>query len=68
MIPTSEHNEALAGDSLYSAFLNHEWREVVIPIIVSGMEQIAETIEDETERQTFEVRYGALIDDLYGDV
>lgn len=67
MIPTSDHNEALAGDTLYSAFLNHEWREIVLPFIVAGMEKIAATIEDETERQTFEVRYGAMIDDFYNE-
>lgn len=67
MIPTSSHNEALSGDTLYSAFLNHEWREIVIPFIVRGMEQLAAAIEDESDRQDFEVLYGALIDDLYSE-
>ena len=65
MIPTSEHNEALAGDVLYSAFLNHEWRTIVLPFIIDGLAKIAAGIEDETDRQAFEVRYGALIDDFY---
>lgn len=67
MIPTSAHNEALSGDTLYSAFLNHEWREIVVPIIVAGLHRLAATIEDESERQDFEVLYGALIDDLYNE-
>ena len=67
MIPTSSHNEALAGDTLYSAFLNHEWREIVLPFVVAGMERIAASIEDETERQDFEVLYGAMIDDFYNE-
>jgi microcystin-dependent protein len=67
MIPLSDHNEALAGDTLYSAFLNHEWREIVLPFIVAGMEKLAAGIEDETERQTFENRYGAMIDDFYNE-
>jgi microcystin-dependent protein len=67
MIPDSEHNEALSGDVLYSAFLNHEWREIVLPFIIRGMDSIAAGIEDESERQDFEVRYGAMIDDFYNE-
>jgi microcystin-dependent protein len=66
-IPSSNHNEALAGDTLYSAFLNYEWRQIVLPYIVRGMEEIARTIEDESERQDFEVLYGAMIDDFYNE-
>ena len=65
MIPDSDHNETLAGDTLYSVSLNYQWRKIVIPFVISGMEQIAAAIEDETERQEFEARYGALIDDFY---
>ena len=65
MIPTTNHNEALAGDTLYSAFLNHEWRTIVMPFVIRGMAEIAAAIEDESERQDFEVRYGAMIDDFY---
>jgi hypothetical protein len=67
LIPSSDHNEALSGDALYSAFLNHEWREIVLPFIIAGMAGIAASIEDETDRQEFEVRYGALIDDFYNE-
>jgi microcystin-dependent protein len=67
MIPTSSHNEALAGDTLYSAFLNHEWREIVLPFVIAGMEKIAAAIEDESDRQDFEVLYGAMIDDFYNE-
>ena len=67
MIPTSAHNEALTGDTLYSAFLNHEWREIVLPFIIAGMEKIAAGIEDESDRQDFEVLYGAMIDDFYNE-
>lgn len=66
-VPTSDHNEALVGDTLYSAFLNYEWREIVVPYIIAGMAEVASLIEDDTERQAFEVRYGALIDDLYNE-
>jgi microcystin-dependent protein len=67
MIPTSSHNEALAGDTLYSAFLNHEWRKIVLPFVIAGMEQLAAAIEDESDRQDFEVLYGAMIDDFYNE-
>jgi len=67
MIPATDHNEALAGDTLYSAFLNHEWREIVLPYVIAGMAKIAAGIEDETERQAFEIRYGAMIDDFYNE-
>jgi len=67
LIPTSEHNEALAGDTLYSAFLNHEWREIVLPYVIAGMKEIAATIDDEADRQDFEVLYGAMIDDFYNE-
>jgi microcystin-dependent protein len=67
VIPTSNHNQALSGDTLYSAFLNHEWREIVLPFIIAGMDKIADSIDDETERQNFEVLYGALIDDFYNE-
>lgn len=67
MIPTSAHNEALTGDTLYSAFLNREWREIVLPFIIAGMDKIANSIDDETERQDFEVLYGAMIDDFYNE-
>ncbi len=67
MIPTSGHNEALASDTLYSAFLNHEWREIVLPFVVAGMEQLAAAIEDESDKQDFEVLYGAMIDDFYNE-
>lgn len=67
MIPTSDHNEALSGDTLYSAFLNYQWREIVMPFVIAGMEKIAASIENETDRQDFEVRYGALIDDFYNE-
>jgi microcystin-dependent protein len=67
VIPTSAHNEALSGDTLYSAFLNYEWREIIVPMIVQGLESLAATIEDETDRQDFEVLYGALLDDLYNE-
>lgn len=67
MIPTSSHNEALSGDTLYSAFLNYEWRQIVIPYIVRGMEEIARTITDESDRQDFEALYGAMIDDFYNE-
>lgn len=66
-VPTSNHNEALTGDVLYSAFLNYEWRQIVVPFIVLGMEQIAATIEDESDRQDFEVLYSAMIDDFYNE-
>lgn len=66
-IPTTAHNEALSGDTLYSAFLNYEWRELVVPAIVERLFQIAATIDDEGDRQDFEVRIGALIDDLYDE-
>lgn len=66
-IPTSNHNQALTGDVLYSAFLNYEWRQIVLPYIVRGMVEIAATITDESERQAFEVRYGAMIDDFYNE-
>jgi hypothetical protein len=65
LIPTTDHNEALAGDTLYSAFLNHEWRTIVLPFVIAGMKQLAAAIEDESERQDFEVLYGAMIDDFY---
>lgn len=65
MIPTSEHDEALAGDTLFSASLNYEWRRIVIPAIIARLDVIAATIDDETDRQDFELRCGALIDDLY---
>jgi microcystin-dependent protein len=67
LIPTSNHNQALSGDTLYSAFLNHEWREIVLPFIIAGMDKIADSIDDETERQNFEMLYGALIDDFYNE-
>jgi microcystin-dependent protein len=67
LIPTTNHNEALAGDTLYSAFLNHEWRTIVMPFVIRGMAEIAAGIEDETERQAFEVLYGAMIDDFYNE-
>jgi len=66
-IPTTEHNEALSGDTLYSAFLNYQWREIVMPYIISGMKELESTIEDETERQDFWVRYGAMIEDFYDE-
>ena len=66
-IPTSSHNEALTGDFLYSAFLNYEWRQIVVPYIVRGMEEIAREIADESERQAFEVLYGAMIEDFYNE-
>ena len=64
-LPTSEHNEALAGDDLFSVSFNFEWRRIVIPAIIQRLDEIARTITDETTRQAFEVRCGALIDDLY---
>jgi len=67
VIPTSNHNEALSGDILYSAFLNYEWREIVLPFVIRGMEQIAAAIEDESDRQDFEALYGAMIDDFYNE-
>ena len=67
MIPTSAHNEALSGDTLYSAFLNYEWRKIVLPFIIAGMEQLAASIEDESDKQDFEVLYGAMIDDFYNE-
>lgn len=67
MIPNSNHNEALSGDVLYSAFLNYEWRQIVLPFIIAGMAKIAAGIEDESERQDFEVLYGAMIDDFYNE-
>ena len=66
-VPTAAHNEALPGDTLYSAFLSYQWRQIVIPFIVRGMEDIAAAIEDESERQDFEVLYGAMIDDFYNE-
>lgn len=66
-IPTSSHNEALSGDTLYSAFLNYEWRQIVMPFVISGMKQIAAGIDDESDRQDFEVLYGAMIDDFYNE-
>lgn len=65
MIPDSEHDEALTGDTLFSASFNYEWRRIVIPAIIYRLDTLAATIEDETDRQEFEVRCGALIDDLY---
>jgi len=67
LIPTSNHNEALAGDTLYSAFLNHEWREIVLPFVIAGMAQLAAAIDDESDKQDFEVLYGAMIDDFYNE-
>jgi len=67
VIPTSAHNEALSGDTLYSAFLNYQWREIVLPYIIRGMSEIAANIEDETERQDFEILYGAMLDDFYNE-
>lgn len=66
-VPTTAHNEALSGDTLYSAFLNYEWRELIVPAIVERLFQVAATIDDEGDRQDFEVRVGALIDDLYDE-
>lgn len=67
MIPSSDHNETLSGDTLYSVFLNYEWREIVVAAVIEKMNYLASTINDETELQDFEVRYGALIDDLYNE-
>jgi microcystin-dependent protein len=67
VIPTSAHNEALSGDTLYSAFLNHEWRSIVLPFVIRGMAAMAAAIEDESARQDFEVLYGAMIDDFYNE-
>jgi microcystin-dependent protein len=67
MIPDSDHNEALTGDTLYSVFLNHEWREIVVAAVLRYMVELAADIEDETDLQEFEVRYGALIDDFYNE-
>jgi microcystin-dependent protein len=66
-VPTSAHNEALTGDTLYSAFLNYEWRQIVLPFVISGMQKIASGIEDESDRQDFEVLYGAMIEDFYNE-
>ena len=38
-----------------------------MPFIVAGMERIAAGIEDESDRQDFEVLYGAMIDDFYNE-
>lgn len=66
-IPTSAHNEALAGDSLYGLVLNYEWRLIIAPLIISGLGALAATIEDESELQDFETLVDALIDDLYDE-
>lgn len=66
-VPSSAHNEALAGDILYSVSLNFEWRKLIVPLVISGLEALAATIEDESDLQDFETLYGALIDDLYDE-
>lgn len=66
-IPTVDHNEALSGDTLYSVFLNFQWRQILVPIIIAGLFDIADTISDEGDKQDFENRIGLLIDDLYND-
>jgi hypothetical protein len=65
MIPNSDHNQSLPGDILYSAFLNYEWRRIVVPCLLDSMKTIALSIADEAERITFENRYGMMIDDFY---
>jgi microcystin-dependent protein len=55
------------GDSLYSAFLNYQWREIVVPIIIAGLDRLAATIDDENERSDFEMLCFALIKDLYDE-
>jgi hypothetical protein len=65
LLPDSEHNEALAGDTLYNVSFNYEWRKIVVYELSASMARIAATIEDETEYDTFVARVDAMIEDFY---
>lgn len=67
MIPNSGHNEALAGDTLYSVSLNYEWRKIIVAAVNQHLDALAATIEDESDLEDFEVRSGALLEDFYDD-
>ena len=67
MIPDSEHNEILVGDTLYQISLNYEWREVLIPFVIEAINAIAAAIDDPTDLTTFENRANALIEDFYDE-
>lgn len=66
-IPTSDHNEELSGDTLTSVLLNYEWRKIIADAIDIHFQKIAATIDDESDRQQFEGRYGALMEDFYNE-
>jgi hypothetical protein len=65
MIPTTEHNETLAGDTLCSVSFNYQWREIVVAALSSNMAYLASTIEDDNDRDEFEYRVGVMIEDFY---
>lgn len=69
MIPTTDHNEDLApDDSLSGVLINHQWRQIIVPILYEGLYRYLKDITDETEQQTFISRVDALIDDIYTPV
>lgn len=63
--PTSDHNEPLAGDTLYTVRFNSEWRPVVVEILERAFNRLAIGVTDETEQDTFNARIEAMIEDFY---
>lgn len=64
-IPTTAHNQAIAGDTLGSVSFNYQWRQLIVDALQWRLAHYARSIADETDRQTFENRVTALIDDIY---
>lgn len=65
MIPDTDHNEALAGDTLYSVSFNFQWREIIVGALTSHMASLSATIEDDTERDAFDYRVAVMFEDFY---
>lgn len=66
-IPTSDHNEELAGDTLTSVSFNYQWRKLIADAIDLHLQKVAATISDESDRQEFEQRCGNLLIDFYNE-
>lgn len=64
-IPTTDHNEPLAGDDLTTVRFNYQWRKIILDAIDREMSSISATITDESERETFDIRVSNMIEDFY---
>jgi len=67
MIPSSEHNEILVDDELTTISFNYQWRQIIAPILQTGLGKWSSTIDDAADRETFDLRCLALYEDFYNE-